>query len=84
MSFDPNRWAAEFNTNNDECERNQMMDSGWSSTTALNCQSKALQLYWELYAQLTLIPILPSDSTDRPELAAVLSAVQQSQQNKGC
>lgn len=75
MTFDPNQGAKRFNANADAAERNSLMDSGWSSATAANCQLNALLLYRELFEQLLLVPIDPKDFFDRPELAAVLSAV---------
>lgn len=73
--FDPNQWAAKYNANAEEAERNSLMDSGWSGATADYCTRTHSLLLYELLCELQKVALLPADFFDRPELAAVLAAV---------
>lgn len=78
--FDPDSWVKHFKSNADEAERNSLMDSVWSHSVAMHCQEKVSVLYREIIDQLQQVELLPADFFDRPQLAAVLSAVHQIKQ----
>jgi hypothetical protein len=73
--FNPKKWAEAFSANAVAAERNSLMDSGWSARTADNCRDRALHLYAQLFDELAKVQATPADFFDRPELAAVISAI---------
>lgn len=73
--FNPQAWAARYNAAIEECWRNSHMDSGWSAAVAERTAAAVATLMSELLIELRKVKPDPSDPFDRPELAAVLIAV---------
>jgi hypothetical protein len=76
--FDPKAWVQRCRANARRHLENEMRDSGWSKATAEQVDNESARLGREVIEALRRVPILPSDFFDRPELAAVLSAVHES------
>jgi hypothetical protein len=73
--IDPYNWAKRWKSNAETGKNNSLMDSGWSARIAENCQLQSLLMLRELLEELRKVAIRPEDFFDRPELAAVLTAV---------
>lgn len=74
MDFDLETWRHRFQHNAEEAERNASMDSGWSLSTAQQCEQTALNLYRELVECLAQTSNTPADFFDRPKLVQLCEA----------
>lgn len=62
------RWEA------NEARRKSPLDPDWSVADSYRCEFEAEQLIREIVVRLSMLPILPADLFDRPELVQLIEA----------